>query len=115
MCKGPSPGVALPPDVAKLMCGLDMPQALPVAWQPAGCIAGWVQEVQLAADAVPVPAKDQAAVTGEAGEEAVAVEVRAAGCCGWSIDCYDCEGCALKGEVDTQAASLWAAVLKLDV
>ena len=76
MCEGLSPGVALPPDVAELVCGLDMPQPLPVARQPAGCIAGWVQEVQLAADAVPVPAKDQAAITGDAGEEAVAVEVR---------------------------------------
>lgn len=113
MREGRSRQIALPPDVAELTCGLNMPHAIPVARQPAGGAACWVQEIQFAADAVPVSHKDQVAVSGVVREEALGVKVRAVVCCGWCADCYDCEGCPGVTEVHAQASPLWAAVLHL--
>ena len=109
MREGPPSRVVLSSDVAQL-CAASI-----TAGRPRSPEACWwrcrVQEVQLAAHADPSPPGDQAAVSGELRQEAVAVEVRAVGCCGWGVDWHRCEGCPGVGEV--QAAPLWAALLYL--
>ena len=43
----------------------------------------------------------------------MAIEVRAAGCCGYGINRCDCEGCARNEEIHAQAASIWGIALEL--
>ena len=115
MREGAPVAVALPPHVVQLARGLHLAQAVPIAWEAVRGVAGGVQDVECAADAVPVAAQEQAAVLWQAGQQLVPEEGGPVGRGGRGIDCHDREGCAAKGEVNPEAAPVQAAVPQLHV
>jgi hypothetical protein len=65
--EAPTRGVALPPNVKELAFGLDVPQAVVIACEPASRDAVGIEKVQLRCDAVEVPSEKKLTVVWKAG------------------------------------------------